>query len=570
MSEHSYWQGKSSRRIRRRGMLRGTVLGGSALAIAAACGGGGEKKGGEGGIPSGGVIGATPTVTTAQPKYGGSLVAAMPKEPTTYDPHLSVDSSKVGFLDLTSNGLFRLKTVGVTDFQSLEMEPDLLASMPAVPDKTTLVLKVRPGVKWHNLAPVNARPFDAEDVKYNIERMKLPKQADGAANERAWIQAEVDSVQVMDPQTVQVKFKKPFPLWINFMATGYQKLVAREVQSPATQLVGTGPFIMTQHDRDAQATFKKNPEYFKKGLPYLDEFIWRADPNEGHRLAGLKTGDYAFGGVNPTDRAELKKSNPKIVEHKYIGLTFPCWGFDLTRPELQDVRVRRAFFTAIDWQGIIKALYDGDGYQLPPIPAGLAEYAVKLKDLPYHQYDVAKAKAMMEAAGFSASNQLKVEIETNQAYNENIKMQPILQQQLKDIHVNVTALPVVPPTEFLGKRNSPGGGWQVRMWSHSAFGEPDEFLFGFYHSTGSRNYGKWGSPQLDAMIEKQRGDVTKEERKKILLDIQKELDDKAYRQGVVVPQPYYAVQSWVRGFVTLAAETGYQGLQVENTWIDRT
>lgn len=63
--------------------------------------------------------------------------------------------------------------------------------------------------------------------------------------------------------------------------------------------------------------------------------------------------------------------------------------------------------------------------------------------------------------------------------------------------------------------------------------------------------------------------MTKEERKAILLDIQKELDDKAYRQGLVVPQPRYAVQPWVRGFVTLAASVGYQTLQLENTWIDR-
>ncbi len=568
MFESSFWQGQAARRVRRRGMLRGAILGGSALAVAAACGKS-AKKGGEIGIQPGGVLGATPTQTTAQPKYGGSIVAAMPKEPTNYDPHLQVDSSKVGFLDLTSNGLFRLKTAGVTDFQSLVFEPDLLASSEA-PDKTTLVLKLRQGVKWHNLPPVNARVFDGEDVKYNIERMKKPTQADGGANERAWIQDAVDSVQVTDPQTVQVKFKQPFPLWSAFMATSYQKLIAREVTSPTTQLIGTGPFIMVQHDRDAQATFKKNPEYFKQGLPYLDEFIWRSDTTMAHRVAGLKTGDYAFGAVNPTDVADVKKANPNIVEHKYIGLTFPCWGYDLTLPQFQDVRVRRAFFMAIDWQGIIKALYDGDGYQLPPIPAGFTQYAAKLSDLPYHQYNVAQAKAMMQAAGYSASNQLKVEIETNQAYPENIKMQPILQQQLKDIFVDVTALPTVPPTEFLGKRNSPGGGWQVRMWSHASFSEPDEFLFSFYHTTGSRNYGKWGSPELDAMIEKQRGDVTPDERKKILLDIQKELDDKAYRQGVVVPQPRYLVQPWLRGYVTLAAEPGYEGLQMENTWIDKS
>jgi ABC-type transport system substrate-binding protein len=569
MAASSVWQ----RRIMRRTMLRAGAVGSAALAalVGIACGGESDGERGEGGAPAAGVSGTVPAAPQGEPKRGGTLVAAMPKEPTNYDPHLQVDSSKVGFLNLTSNGLFRLKTVGVTDFNSLEVEPDLLAAMPERPDSTTLVLKVRPGVKWHNLPPVNGRAFNADDVKYNIERMQLTKQADGGTNERAWIQAEVDAVQVVDPQTIQVKFKKPFPLWTSFMATGYQKLVAPEVTSPTTQLIGTGPFVMTQHDRDAQAVFKRNPEYFKQGLPYIDEFIWRADPEQARRIAGLKTGDYAFGGANPTDVPEVKRANPRIVEHKYLGLTFPCWGFDTTVPELQDPRVRRATFLAIDWEGVVQALYDGDGYPLRQIPAGFTQFAANPKDLPYTgEYNVAKAKAMMQEAGYSASKTLKVEIETNQAYPENIKMQPILQEQLREVFIEVTALAVVPPTEFLGRRNAPGQGWKIRMWSHAAFGEPDEFLFGFYHTTGSRNYGKWGSPQLDAMIEKQRGDVSTEERKKILLDIQKELDDKAYRQGVAQPQPYYLVQSWLKGFVTLAGETGYQGLQVENSWIDKS
>lgn len=553
--------------VGRRAVLRGGLVGGAAAALTAACGRAKQEQQEAG--PSGrSFIGATPTVTAAQPKYGGSLVTAIPKELTNYDPHQAVDSSKVAFLNLTSNGLFRLKTKDVTDFQSLAIEPDVLAAMPEMPDKTTLILKLRPGIKWHNLPPVNGRVLDAEDVKYNIERMKQPRLPAGA-NERAWIQAAVDAVQVTDPLTVVVKFKQPFPLWPTFMATPYQKLTPREVSAPETTVIGTGPFVMVRHDRDAQGVFRKNPEYFKQGLPYLDEVIVRIDPTPAHRLAGLKTGDYAFNAVNPEEFRELKQANPKVVEHKYLGLTFPCWGFDTTVPSLQDVRVRRAIFMAIDWPGILKALYEGDGYQLPPIPAGFTEYVAKLSDLPYHQYNVAKAKAMMQEAGYSATNQLRVEIETNQGYPENIKMQPILQEQLKEIFVNVTALPTVPPTEFLGKRNAPGQGWTIRMWSHDAFTDPDEFLFSFYHSTGSRNYGKWGSPQLDALIEKQRGDVTKEERKAILLTIQKELDDKAYRQGVVVAQPRYAVQPWVRGFVTLAASVGYQTLQLENTWIDR-
>ena len=593
MTESNYWQGPMNRRLRRRGMLRGTALGGAALAFAAACGGssnsGGNTNSGSsnssqpgnptaagraGGTPAAGAAPATAAAAAAagaQPKYGGSLVSPLQKEPTNYDPHLQADSSKVGFHDMTLNGLVRLKTVGITDSQSLVVEPDLLASMPESPDKTTLLLKLRPGVKWQNLAPVNGRAFDAQDIKYNIDRMKLDTQADGGANEHSYIQQPVDSVTVIDPQTVQVKFKTPSPLWINFMATGYQKVIAREVTTPTTVMVGTGPFIMTQHDRDAQATFKKNPVYFKQGLPYLDEFIWRADGTIAHQVAGLKTGDYGFGAANPQDFQDLKKANPKIVEQKYLGLGYPCGGFDLTVQKLQDKRVRQAISLAVDWDGVIKALYDGDGYRVPPIPAGFAQYTAKPKDTPqYYEYNVAKAKQLMQAAGYDANKPLQIEIETDTAYPENIKMQPIMQEALKQIFVNVTALPTLPPTDFLGKRNSPGTGWTVRLWNHAAFGEPDEFLSAFYHTTGSRNYGKWGGPELDALIEKQRGDVTTDERAKVLMDIQKYLADQMYRFGLVSPTPRQALQPWLKGMVTLAAETGYQGLQVENSWIDKS
>lgn len=54
-------------------------------------------------------------------------------------------------------------------------------------------LKLRPGIKWHNLPPVNGRVLDAEDIQYNIERMKQPRLPAGA-NELAWIQEPVDSV----------------------------------------------------------------------------------------------------------------------------------------------------------------------------------------------------------------------------------------------------------------------------------------------------------------------------------------------------------------------------------------
>ncbi len=572
MSEVNYWQRLGNRRTARRTLL----VGGAAFAAAASgmgCGSSNDKDAATTSSASPAAGGGTQQAAQpqGQPKMGGTLVAAMPKEPTNYDPHLQVDSSKVGFLNLTSNGLFRIKSKGVTDFQSLDMEPELLASMPETPDKTTMILKVRQGVKWHNLPPVNGRVFNAEDVKYNIERMKLAKQADGGNNERAWIQAEIDSVTVVDPATVSVKFKKPSPLWVNFMATGYQKLIAPEVKEPTTTLIGTGPFTMQKHDRDAQAVFKKNPDYFKQGMPYIDEFIWRSDTAPGRRVAGLKTGDYAFGGVEPTDFPDVKKANPKIIEHKYLPLTYPgVTGFDLTVKPLDDVRIRRAVAQAIDYEGIIKAVFDGDGNRQPMIPLGFSEFAVKPSDLPNNTYNVEKARALMREAGYDATKMLKLEIETNQAYPNNVKMQPILKEQLKEIFIDVTALPALPPTEFLGKRNSAGGGWMIRMWEHATFSEPDEFLYSFYHTTGSRNYGKWGGPELDAMIEKQRGDVSKEERKKILGDIQRELADKMYRIGTVVPTLRYVIQPWLKGFSTLAAESGYQGLQVENSWIDKS
>jgi ABC-type transport system substrate-binding protein len=145
---------------------------------------------------------------------------------------------------------------------------------------------------------------------------------------------------------------------------------------------------------------------------------------------------------------------------------------------------------------------------------------------------------------------------------------PYLRDMVKNINIDVTELKKIDPTAFLGPTNVPGG-FEMRLWNHSAFSEPDEFVSNFYARGASRNYGGWGSEQLDQLIVQQRNIANKDERKKVLVEIQKILARENWRIGL---EQWHEAVGWyprVKNWRALAADAGYLTLAFEHTFLDR-
>ncbi|MCZ7581783.1 MAG: ABC transporter substrate-binding protein [Fimbriimonadaceae bacterium] len=145
-----------------------------------------------------------------------------------------------------------------------------LAEKWEVPDPTTYVFQLRKGVKFQNVAPVNGRELTAEDIDYTIERARKQE----FLTRQLW--TALDTVVATDPYTVKVTLKQPFAPTIFNFGTSVMGVLAREVveqfgdlKDPKSRM-STGPFMLTEARRDEAVIYKRNPDYFEDGLPYLD------------------------------------------------------------------------------------------------------------------------------------------------------------------------------------------------------------------------------------------------------------------------------------------------------------
>ncbi len=549
---------------------------GGVTVFLAACGGNNNNSAANKGAPASNApaaaatakAGGSPAAAPAQgqPKSGGVLRYHLPKEPGNLDPHLATDSSTTAFSDLAYNSLLRFKTGTGVDVQSLELEGELAQSWET-PDTQTVILKMRPDVKWQNKAPLNGRQFTAEDAKAGVLRIGTDK----PEFQRATFFKGIDTIDIPDPATVVIKQKEPNVPFLTYLAVPYHKMLPREViekeGDAKNAMIGTGPFTLESFTRGGKAVFKKNPDYFKKGLPYFDGVELAGVLEPAARLAAFRANEtdiIIFSKADDLD--ESKKQVSSLQSEKFTPFFFYMpFGFDITRGPLQDERVRQAIALVIDHPGIRRAIYQDQAVRATPIPVGFKEWTADPKDLDFYteKVDVAKAKQLMEAAGQGAG--FKTTLDTNVGYTDEAETMPLLQQALKQINIDVTELKKIEPAAFLGPTNKPGG-FDMRLWHHSAFSEPDEFVTNFYQRGASRNYGGWGSDTMDALIKQQRNLADKAERKKVLVQIQKQLATTNWRVALEQAYEFVGWNGKVKGFRPLAADPGYYCLPFEGAW----
>jgi ABC-type transport system substrate-binding protein len=567
MAAASFWRRPASRRR----VLVSAGLGGAA-AFLAACGG--DEK--EEGAPSGAAVpqGTSPAQAQAQsagtPKPGGVLRYHIPKDPGNLDPHLATDSSTTAFSNLVYNSMLRFKTGPNVDTLSTEIEGDLAQSWET-PDTSTVVLKLRPGITWQNKAPLNGRAFTAEDASWGIQRIGTK---DPRFQRRSFFEG-IDKIEVSG-DTLTIKQKAPNVPFLTYLAVPYHKIISRDViekeGDAQTTMIGTGPFTLESWAKGTKAVFKKNPEYYKKaqGLPYLDGVEITGVIEPAARTAAFRAGETdLIRFENPTELDPVKGQVSGMLSESYVPLFYSMpFGFDVTRGPYQDARVRQAIALTIDHPGLRRALFKDLAVRLPPIPAGFKEWAADPKDLEFYgdKPDLARAKELMNAAGMAAG--FKAVMDTNTSYTNQQDAMPYLRDMVKQINIDVTELKKIDPTAFLGPTNVPGG-FEMRLWNHSAFSEPDEFVSNFYTRGASRNFGGWGSEQLDGLIVQQRNLANKDERKKVLVEIQKVLARENWRIGL---EQWYEAVGWyprVKNWRALAADAGYLTLALEHTFLDR-
>ncbi len=306
--EKGYWSTLSNHRIQRRRAL--AVSGSAALvtALLAACG---TSQPAEPGL-------VTPAADTSrQAKRGGVLKHSIATDGGSFD--LSTQNLAVAPAVRMANTVLLRFAPSILAQPTTEILPDLAESWEFSPDRTQLTMKLRPGVKWHNKAPVNGRTLDMDDVRFSIERAARLGGSRTEIFAAANPQAPVGSITYPDSTTIVVKLQRPVyytpALFANNIG-GRVNIVPKETDSTfdiRRDMIGTGPYVLTNYATSVGYTFRRNPEFYDKSAGYIDEVEMPIVPEYSAALAQFRRGNlYVFEGMRAEDVLPVKQDIPEL------------------------------------------------------------------------------------------------------------------------------------------------------------------------------------------------------------------------------------------------------------------
>ena len=571
--ESTYW---TRARIGRRSVLRGAGLGVAGLAGAALIGcGGGDDDGGDATATSssGSQVGAQLTATAASTEAAGSTpvpadqvkvtpgVYDGPVPPSAAELNPGVNATRGGVLRLlyldpprmdlsrtlsctiyntlshTSNKLTRGITGALADPFRVDIEGDLAESWEISEDATKHTFKLRQGAKFHNKAPVNGREFTAQDVVKTVEMYSGGSQKD--------VFAVVENMETPDDYTIVFNLNQPladFPVSVAAGSYIYPAELVDDEELRQQVAIGTGPFTQEEWIDKEKSVFKANPDYWEKDaagnpLPYVDGIETYVQSDTNAARAGYTTDNYGYYSARDQDDLEalFTENSDTMVGYRYPisrGANVNGFQFQMKNPTYQDDRVRQAISKAFDRVEYDLARNGGDNqnpegpYSNSPMPWPLLfdSYPTAATQGQWYQFDAAEASKMMQAAGFTADNPLKAEMPSFYYRTELAQLVvPGINQNLPE--VNITFREIDNPTHVTLMSDRNFDEMIGFLWGPPGY-SMDQWIFPFYHSTGSLNYGSINDATLDDLLVKQRAEANADAQ----LELWKQIYDRIHAQ----------------------------------------
>jgi peptide/nickel transport system substrate-binding protein len=542
----NYWDQVLTRRVTRRRAVAATSLAAGAAAFLAACGGGGDDDD-DGGATGGATGGGTGSATGGT---GPASTGASVQEGITdgYLNKAAGDGSRggtMGFLyvdspnlDILTNALEYAGMSGqyvydhMISSRSNARAPYVLEAAESLeqPDDLTIIFKLRPGMTYHDIAPVNGRAVKAEDVVAVQEHVKT---LTGAEN--AFQNDILDRAEAPDDLTVIYHLKAPTAYLFTSRLLGHpgpQAIIPQETfDNLATgHQVGSGPFQLDEwviSTRYHYTRFDKYHGYGKPGtLPYRDATDVFILTDDAPRQAAFRSEQVHY--YTPAAGA-FKETASSIGDLatavEFVSLQPYTWNFGMQPgrgpwADPSDIRMRQAGYRLTDKQQMIDLRYNGAAVSTTGVLA-MGQFPDYLLEEgaadEYFKYDPAEAKQLLDAVGWDYDKEIVCEILGTQ----NQTGAEILAQQWSEVGLKLRIV-VSNAGEFLPRSNR--GEYDMFHGSHPQYDSPQAPMRQ-NHSDSRLAFGgtALGLPEIDAMIEKAEHTVNFEENAKLIRDLQIEL-----------------------------------------------
>ena len=565
-----YWGGD---RVTRRGFVQGA----SALATFAAgatlvgCGDDDDAQPSSAAPTAAAPTAANPASPAARiPVKGGTLTLAFSLEPPDMDPTKTLSAGLHTVVTPIYSKLVRtVLPLEAKNAQDFTITADLAETWEQV-DLQTYTFKLHKGVTWHDIAPLNGRALVAADVKF-----ALTAYAAGGPHASAF--DLIDSISTPDDQTVAIKLKEPFALFLDAVSNATRQIFAPEAAQrsggglSATPVIGTGPFVFKNFSRGTSFEATRNPKFFRAGYPHLDGYKMLLISDPATRVASFRAG--AVHAISPSwaESQAILGTHPKTVFEEGVAVhsTFNL-GMNTKKPPFNDPRVRRAISMGFDRKATVDSIFGGHAITGWGIPWGFVQKAPWTAEQlgPWNKYNVTEAKKLLDAAGFSKG--FKTTLFFFQYTADMASQIQLFQAEMKaNLNIDIELQPLDYATYFnrVTSRDWDGTAWAFQIGSSASV---DDFLYKNMRTGGGGNYYYIADPEIDKRVERIRAEPDAAARTLLIKEVVAIDQDMMYRvfqpmyNGFQVADPKYQGWSPNRQF---RGSLGYGTDSFEQSWL---
>lgn len=430
--------------------------------------------------------------------------------------------------------------------------PILGLSATSSDDGKIWTVKLRQGIKFHD-----ETPFNAEAVVHHWQRLLDQK---NRFRGRLLLRP-VESVETIGEYEVRFTLKYAWLPFTGFLTTpsGFTalipspKAVADDIHNRAP--VGTGPFIFKEWKRGDRMVVSRNPDYWQKGKPYLDEIVSRPIPDHESRYATLASGQ---ADIMITDRpTHVKKlsRDPDFTTQILVWRGAGILVLNNTKPPLNDIRVRQALALAWDQKKYIRASFQ----DIMPYTEHWFGNALDCSDYNYPSPDVDKARKLIAEYG------KPVEVEyVHTATNRGHEAGMIMQQMFKEIGVKVNPV----PSDFPGiTKRLIGKQYDIASWIIPGAYDMSPITLAILHSKSPWNMTRYSNAEMDGLLMEQQLCTDSQVRSEIQCAIARKVNADSpflYLFG----RTYYLFSRNNIKNIKLNV-LGEEGLQLKEVWIEQ-
>lgn len=503
---------------------------------------------------------ALPRIALAEtPAKGGRLIVAADSEPRNLNPAM-----------VASNGVFFVSSKIVEPLAEAAydgkdgLQGRLATGWEGSADGRSVTFKLREGVKWHD-----GKPFTSADVAFSALQLWKPLQNLGRV-----VFKDLVAVETPDAHTTVFRFAEPTPFQLVRNALpALTSVIPKHIyegtdiaENPANLApIGTGPYKFGEYKAGQYYRLERNPDYWNAGEPHLDEIIYRVLPDRAAAAGAVEAEEIHLAAFSAVPLADLDRMSKlpgiAVIEKGYEALTYQLIvEINHRRKELADLKVRRAIAHAIDREFVVKTIFFGYAtVATGPVPHADPQFYTPLA--PDHGFDVAKANALLDEAGYQrGADGVRFSLKLLPApyFNETRQFGDYLRQALAEIGIDARLV------------NNDPAAHQKAVYADHAFdlavgppvyrGDPAISTTilaqsGIADGVPFSNQGGYASAELDAIIAKAARTLDPAERIALYHEFQRK---------VVEDLPFINVAEW--GFVTVA-RTSVRNISTNPRWV---